>query len=71
MGKSDLLFATPSFVGGVSLVLDLGSTSTDYNSSETVGEADFRAIRSDWYAVGEDISEATKVFASDQDKIDE
>lgn len=52
------LFATPSFIGGIAAVFDLGSTLTNYNFSNTPEEADFKALRSDWVTVGTDIREA-------------
>lgn len=58
MGRSSFLFADPSFLGGLSATLDLGSTLTMYNDSNSPQEADVRAIRSDWLAVGDDIFQA-------------
>ena len=52
---SDFLFATPSMLGGISKMLDFGATSNIYNGSNTAAEADYRAIKSDWTAVGDDI----------------
>ena len=58
MNRSDILFATPSFLGGLSSVLDLGSTLTQYNTSSTPAKADANAIRADWEAVGNDLRTA-------------
>lgn len=55
---SELLFARPSLIGGLSRVLDLGATLTEYNRSKSEAEADARAIASDWKAVGVDIERA-------------
>ncbi|MFH1489676.1 MAG: hypothetical protein ABII06_12310 [Pseudomonadota bacterium] len=55
MNRSDILFATPSFLGGLSSVLDLGSTLTQYNTAATPAKADANAIKSDWEAVGNDL----------------
>ena len=52
------LFATPSFIGGMSHVLDLGSTLTQYNVSASPKQADFWAVSSDWVATGNDIKYA-------------
>jgi len=49
------LFAEPSFVEGVSRLLDLGATLQDYNSSETEQKADAKEIKNDWSAVGGDL----------------
>ena len=51
------LFALPSFMGGVASVLDLGTTLKEYNESATPQEADFESIRSDWFSVGDDLSQ--------------
>ena len=49
------LFARPSFIEGMSRVLDLGSTLQQYNSSDTEEEADSEALKNDWRAVGDDL----------------
>ena len=53
--RSALLFATPSFIGGIAAVFDFGATLTNFNFSNTPEEADYKAISSDWYSVGDDI----------------
>lgn len=55
MGYSDFLFARPSFIGGMARVIDIGSTLNMYNESGNSKEADFRAMRQDWEAVGSDL----------------
>lgn len=55
--RTSMLFATPGFLGGVATVLDLGSTLTVYNNSDSPDEADQKAIYSDWSAVGDDITD--------------
>jgi hypothetical protein len=54
---SDFLFARASYLSGVARLLDFGATFTDYNHSPTPEEADRRAIRADWRAVGVDLQE--------------
>jgi len=49
------LFSRPSFIEGMSRVLDLGATLQDYNKSHTSVEADYIAISNDWKAIGKDI----------------
>ncbi len=49
------LFAIPSFVEGMGRVLDIGSTLDIYNDSLTPGQADYKALMSDWVMVGNDI----------------
>lgn len=48
------LFARPSIVEGVGRIVDLGATMQKYNESKTEEEADVRALKNDWRAVGED-----------------
>lgn len=55
MGYSDFLFAMPSFRNGMAASLDMGATLTTYNESRDANEADVRALRADWMAVGKDI----------------
>ena len=60
--KATRLFATPSFWEGMSRVLDLAGNMQVYNSSPTEAEADYKALLSDWEAVGEDISSVIKKY---------
>lgn len=56
--QTDFLFAQPSFLSGVARVLDLFGTFDEYNVSPTPAEADYRALRSDWAKVGQDLQAA-------------
>lgn len=49
------LCATPSFIGGIAAIFDLGDTLTNYNVSDTPEEADYKALNADWVTVGNDI----------------
>ena len=60
------LFAIPSFIGGVASVLDLGTTLKEYNQGWTPQEADFESIRSDWFAVGDDLRQAITSYGKEQ-----
>ena len=60
--KSTFLFARPSFVEGMARVVDLGSTMQVYNGSKSEKEADTKALKKDWEAVGEDILGATEKY---------
>lgn len=60
--KSTFLFARPSFIEGISRVIDLGVTIQIYNDSKTEKEADLKAIKKDWEAVGQDIFSAVKKY---------
>ena len=55
MSESFYLFALPSIAEGIGSVVDLAGSWHVYNESRTPGEADARAIYSDWRAVGKDI----------------
>lgn len=55
---TDLLYARPSFLEGLARVLDLGSTMQEYNRSITAQQANCRALRSDFCAVGQDMWQA-------------
>ena len=59
MHKTDFLFAQPGFIRGMGRALDLGSTKNVYNGSSSADEADFRALKSDWTIVGDDIRRAS------------
>ena len=52
------LFIAPDLISGMARVLDLGNTLNEYNTSATPELADFRALRSDWAAVGQDLRAA-------------
>lgn len=58
MTRTSTLYATPSFLRGAAALLDLGSTLTQYNYSESPEQADYNAIQNDWIVVGEDIRSA-------------
>ena len=60
--RSCFLFATPSLMSGAARSLDLMGLFDSYNSSPSEREADSRAIRSDWCAVGRDILGAMREF---------
>lgn len=58
-----LFASTPSFVKGVGRILDFSQTLDQYNSSATAEEANARALKSDWEAVGRDIQFAIDKYA--------
>lgn len=57
---SDFLFATPSFLSGMSRVLDMGAAFDEYNESPTPEYADSVAILNDFRAVGADLIAAAE-----------
>ena len=63
---SDFLFALPSFFEGIARNIDIFGTLQDYNSSSNPMEADARALRKDWEAVGRDIRFAMKTHQKSQ-----
>lgn len=52
----------PSFIEGLSRLLDLGSRPERYNESETPEGADYDALESDWQAVGNDMKASIKAY---------
>jgi hypothetical protein len=58
----DFLFSAPSFVSGAARLLDLGGLYDSYNTSSTEGEANYRALLSDWCVVGQNIADAINQF---------
>lgn len=60
MGRTDFLFAKPSFLTGLGRTIDLGAVleRSSYNISTTSPEADSWAIANDWLVVGQDLRSA-------------
>jgi len=59
---TDFLFARPSCIRGISKIIDIGATGNLYNESQTSEEADYKALKSDWTMVGEDLRYALDEF---------
>jgi hypothetical protein len=55
---STFLFARPSFVEGVSRIVDVAGTLNEYNRSESGEMADYLALFADWRLIGMDIQRA-------------
>ena len=66
MGYS--LYVEPSFGEGVARLVDMTGVLNEYNYSRSAEEADYRAIASDWEAVGLDIWTAIGLFRADSGK---
>jgi hypothetical protein len=62
--KPFCLYATPSFLEGLSRLLDVSGGLNEYNASPSGEIADFRALLSDWQEVGIDITDALRRFAA-------
>ncbi|MBI1812729.1 hypothetical protein HY285_03420 [Candidatus Peregrinibacteria bacterium] len=58
--QTSYLYATPTFLQGMAITLDVGATLEQYNLSRTPEEADTKAMRADWRATGNDIRFAMK-----------
>jgi len=56
------LFSVPSFRTGVARVLDMFGLFDSYNVSPSPDDADLKAIRSDWAALGADFRAAIAAF---------
>ena len=56
------LYHRPSFWEGVARLFDFTGKLNKYNISESGDEADYRAIRSDWQHVGQDLSSAISEY---------
>lgn len=65
---SDFLFARPSFVEGAARMMDLGNSLNTYNVSRTETEADLRALRRDWMAIGHDVRVALEQLRTDDNR---
>jgi len=63
---TSFLYARPSFIGGVSRVVDLGSTLNEYNSTFIPAVADYYALKSDWLMVGSDIQAAIIEYGKEE-----
>ena len=64
--ETSYLFATPSFISGLAMTLDMGSTLEQYNTSRTPDEADIKALQSDWRVTGADIRSAMKEYEQEK-----
>ena len=58
------MYAIPSIWSGAARLVDLGGTFDAYNYSDSVEEADVRALRSDWTHVGHDLFRAARQVAT-------
>lgn len=57
---SDFLYAKPSFIEGLSRIIDLGNTLKEYNESETPDEI---ATAMDWAMVGQYLRNSLDEYA--------
>ncbi len=61
-GQAFKLYAQPSIFEGVARIMDIFGDLNQYNYSDNISEADYRAIFSDWEIVGKDILNAIEEF---------
>jgi len=64
-----LLAIRPSFIEGVARILDLAGSLSEYYESPDPEEADYLALRGDWYTTGQDIQSAMDHYAKETDKV--
>ena len=64
--RSGRLFANPSFLDGIAKSIDIGAVFDEYNTNITPTSADFYALLSDWYAVGDDICLAISLYEAER-----
>jgi hypothetical protein len=60
--RSDYLFSDMNFIIGMGSILNITGNYYHYNESDTPEESDFKAISSDWGAVGKDLKFALKKY---------
>ncbi|MEK7117595.1 MAG: hypothetical protein AAB861_02360 [Patescibacteria group bacterium] len=53
----------PSFIDGVSSIIDHSNLGSRYNFDKTEKEADVKSLYADWLAVGEDMKKAINTYA--------
>ena len=63
--RSLCLASRPSFLEGVSRLLDFGNTLSEYNTSRTSAQADFFAIGIDWRLIGYDWADVLADMSQD------
>ncbi len=56
------LVRRPSFLEGIGRLFDFFNLLNDYNYDESESLADSNALRSDWYAVGDDLRKAMQIY---------
>ncbi len=61
------LFATPSLWSGMARMLDICGQFDSYNSNETEGEADAKALYSDFRMIGQDLKHAIESLSTGKD----
>ena len=52
----------PSFIDGISALIDMSDNVSKYNQDKTGTEADTNSLRADWYAIGNDLWKVIKQY---------
>lgn len=52
----------PSFIDGISSLVDMSPNFSRYNQDKTEIEADINSLRADWYAIGGDLYKAVEKY---------
>lgn len=52
------LFPKPSLLEGIGRIFDFNNLLENYNTSKDIRDADYKATRLDWLAVGQDMQNA-------------
>lgn len=69
MRDSLFLMARPSFLEGMSRVMDIGDTMTDYNYSADGDAADNAAAWADWELIAGDMRRAAAQYVQGLDRV--
>ncbi|MCC7352445.1 MAG: hypothetical protein IT330_01715 [Anaerolineae bacterium] len=60
--KPFVLYAEPSLWEGMVRIVDVAGALNEYNVSSSPEEADYKALLSDWEAIGRDIWQSIRQF---------
>ena len=60
------LFARPTFLEGMGRLFDFANALQMYRSDATKELADMHALKSDWFAVGDDLRSAMSTYEREQ-----
>ncbi|MCX6233912.1 MAG: hypothetical protein NT175_04195 [Bacteroidetes bacterium] len=56
--RTDFLFPAPSFFKGLASIFNVPGNYYDFNYSQSNEEADYKALKTDWSIIGQDIRNA-------------
>lgn len=64
--RTDFLFPKRSFLSGFSSILSIFGEEKKFNTSKSGKEADFKALKSDWEMIGQDLRDSmSKIILED------